>query len=237
MLSDAAQDLENEKNIRSSPELPPPMPIELDDVLNAALLDDKVDMTMLEMLESDDGVSKTSGKSLLLNFKRWERVPIGAYRRLRTAGSVNSNQNAARLADGFSYGSTSTTSGLSPQTTRSSTLWEASWLPPRTSRPQKQKTLHTRSGRVIPQISAGIESPSASRGRSTKRKVLVSPVLLPMKDSDTDQGLNDIGGEDLLDEAALPPAPKRQRREEDKKASLLFSPAWSSTPSRSPRVT
>ncbi len=230
MLSDSAQDVENEKEMQSSPDLPPPMPIELDDVLNAALLDDKVDMTMVEMLEPDDGVSKTTGKSLLLNFKRWERVPIGAYRRLRMGGAANGNLNAVRLADGFSYGSTSATGGLSPQTTRSNTLWEASSLT-RTSKPRKKKTLHTRSRSTISQFSVGIESPSPSRGRSTKRKVLISPVILPMKDSDTEQGLDDIGGENLLDEAALAPAPKRQRREEDKKASSLFDPACSSAPS------
>ena len=237
MLSDSAQDVENEKEMQSSSELPPTLPIELDDVLNAALLDDQVDMTMVEMLESDGGVSETTGNGLLLNFKRWERVPIGAYRRLRTGNAVNGNLNAVRLADGFSYGSTSATSRLSPHTTRASTLWEASWPPPRASKAPKGKTMHTRSESIISQSSAGIGSPSASRGRSTKRKVLISPVILPVKDSDTDQGLNDIGGEDPLDNAVLSPAPKRQRREEDKKASPLFDPAWSSTPSHSPHVT
>ncbi|KAF8323480.1 uncharacterized protein EI90DRAFT_3076780 [Cantharellus anzutake] len=227
-VPDSAQNAEN--NAASG--LPPPSPIELDDVLNAALLDDQVDMTVFKVVDSDSG--QTPDRSLLFNLKRRERIPIGTYRRLRTGGgNLNGNLGAVRLADGFSYGSTSAVDRLSPYTARPNT-GEVSWLTPRANRSPKKKASHNRSDSIISQSSIS-ESPSALRCRGSKRKVLISPVILPVKDSDTDQGLNDIGGENLLDEAALPSAPKRQRRDENRKGNSLFDPAWRSAPSRALR--
>lgn len=81
--------------VQSSPELPLPTSIGLDDVLDASFLD------------SDDSAftSVTTLDTHLRSLTRWDRVPVSTFRRSRTA-DVGMLTVIAPPSDGVSYGST-----------------------------------------------------------------------------------------------------------------------------------
>ena len=211
----------DEPHVQSSPERPPPQPVELDDVLNAALLGDNSEE------DSDAFASLVPPTAFFANLTRWDRVPISTFRRLRTAaafdaGSSPGHPNSAslgspRLADGFSYGSTGSAGVVSPYASAlSSALWESTLASP--SNKPKGK------GREKGQDAEF----GSGRGRSKKRKVLISPVIFPVKDDIA----NLSGSQSFLLSSHEGTVSKRQKREEDKKATGLFDSAFNSPPSR-----
>lgn len=71
-------------------------------------LDDVLDVSFLDSEDSVDPAANTSGERHLRNLCRWDRVPMGTFRRSRTAHTEGLNIRVSRLAppnDGVSYGS------------------------------------------------------------------------------------------------------------------------------------
>jgi hypothetical protein len=121
------------------------VPIGLDDVLDASFLDSD---------ESGEPAANTSGERHLRNLNRWDRVPMGTFRRSRAA---HMDENSARVSglappnDGVSYGS------AGGHVLRKSPLGAALW-----------------------QTNAGREKLS----RQPPGSVAVSPVIFPVRDGE-----------------------------------------------------
>jgi hypothetical protein len=216
----------DEAHVQSSPELPPPQPVELDDVLNAALLGNNSEE------DCDAFASLVPSSGFFANLTRWDRVPISTFRRLRTAAAFDAGSSpghsstgaldSPRLADGFSYGSTSASvRAVSPFTGVSlgAALWESNAASPSSKRKGTGREMGHNSG------------PGSGRGRSKKRKVLISPVIFPVKDD-----IANLSGSQtfLLSAHEGGTTSKRQRR--DKKTMGLFDSALNSPPSKLPSL-
>ncbi|KAF9509638.1 hypothetical protein BS47DRAFT_139950 [Hydnum rufescens UP504] len=218
----------DEGHVQSSPELPPPQPVELDDVLNAALLGNNSEE------DCDAFTSLVPSSRFFANLTRWDRVPISTFRRLRTAAAFDAGSSpghsstgaldSPRLADGFSYGSTSASvRAVSPFTGASlgAALWESNAASPSSKRKGTGREMGHDSG------------PGSGRGRNKKRKVLISPVIFPVKDD-----VANLSGSQtfLLSAHEGGTTSKRQRRDEDKKTMGLFDSALNSPPSKLPSL-
>ncbi|KAL5531669.1 hypothetical protein ACEPAG_4546 [Sanghuangporus baumii] len=159
-------------------QLPPGEPIQLDDIIDAKLLEpERSDATMPESTASEIGEtletletceSDSERDRHLENLRRWDTIPIDAFRKTRTFGAANDltdemniaigTPRAPRPSDGFSYGSAA--SGMMRGTLLSATLWGSN-----------VQALHQPS------------SPTENR-RGKLASLLVSPVLLPVRDGD-----------------------------------------------------
>ncbi|KAL5492409.1 hypothetical protein ACEPAI_3856 [Sanghuangporus weigelae] len=159
-------------------QLPPGEPIQLDDIIDAKLLEpERSDATIPESTASETGEtletletceSDSERDRHLENLRRWDTIPIDAFRKTRTFGATNDltdemniaigTPRAPRPSDGFSYGSAA--SGMMRGTPLSGTLWGSN-----------AQVLHQPS------------SPTENR-RGKLASLLVSPVLLPVRDGD-----------------------------------------------------
>ncbi|KAF8518015.1 hypothetical protein BU17DRAFT_49226 [Hysterangium stoloniferum] len=90
----AEPDEPDEAMVQSSPELPLPTSIGLDDVLDASFLDS----------DASASASETTVDAHLRNLTRWDRVPMGTFRRSRTA-HIGMLSSMIPPNDGVSYGS------------------------------------------------------------------------------------------------------------------------------------
>ena len=152
-------------------------PIQLDDVIDTKLLGpEHTDTAVPDTLTSETGEtgetceSESERDHHLENLRRWDRIPIDAFRRMRSASTatdfvdkmhVVGTPHAPKPSDGFSYGSSvGAMMRGSPLTTA---LWEAGNSGPRTER------------------SAGAITEN-QRGKLSS--LLASPVLLPARDGD-----------------------------------------------------
>ena len=148
-------------------DLPLGAPIDLDDVLDASMLDsDPFDPQYLDSLPSSafaDGEASTAeddGTRHLQNLSRWDRIPMGTFRRTREAGLAESGSELA------AYG------GIIRSSPFSGMLWQ-------------DKGAGAGSG-------SGSGSPAAkvkgARRRGKRRMdVVISPVILPVRDRDGDR--------------------------------------------------
>jgi hypothetical protein len=158
-----------------------PESIELHDVLDFnSFLDD-------EESGGDMTIDGPESKRLLKNLSRWDRIPVGTFRRFQVdafriigPGSPKASARASggvgsvlgpplRLSDGFSYGSTSSTS-RTPYASASTTLWDPTSSPVQSVENGRERTR----GR-----------PRARSTRSRTLSVVISPVIFPVEDGKT----------------------------------------------------
>ncbi|KAL5536910.1 hypothetical protein ACEPAF_733 [Sanghuangporus sanghuang] len=159
-------------------QLPLGEPIQLDDIIDAKLLEpERSDATIPESTASETGEtvetletceSDSERDRHLENLRRWDTIPIDAFRKTRTFGAANDltdelniaigTPRAPRPSDGFSYGSAAR--GMMRGTPLSATLWGSN-----------AQALHQPS------------SPTENR-RGKLASLLISPVLLPVHDGD-----------------------------------------------------
>ncbi|KIJ55380.1 hypothetical protein M422DRAFT_239999 [Sphaerobolus stellatus SS14] len=109
--------------VQSSPELELSMPTS-----TSMGLDDVLDASFLESDESDSGASATTADENMRNLSRWERVPMGTFRRTRAS-------HVALVNDGVSYGAGGA-SGHVLRRSAGAAFWKPTEKPPqRRSRP------------------------------------------------------------------------------------------------------
>lgn len=153
------------------PPPPPPLsaPIELTDVLDSSFLNQE------ELDAVNDGTTADEedamDQSTLKNLNRWTRVPMGTFRHARAFGSIGNEVELAQLqahhppesphtiSDGFSYGATPT----GPPVKSGTALW---------------------SDGIEPPITTSSKGKAKAFVKHRARKVIISPVLLPIKDEE-----------------------------------------------------
>ncbi|THH19444.1 hypothetical protein EW146_g1725 [Bondarzewia mesenterica] len=185
---------------QASPDHPPAAPIELDDVLDASMLDSDPFDAQMSGLPSSSGLGdeamyvESNGERHLQSLSRWDRVPIGTFRRTRESG----------LADGgneLAYG------GMIRSSPFTGMLW------------QDKSTAGANDGGVSTPTSRGKNGRRRGKGRMD---VVISPVILPVRDRDGDRTPTQSGGHS-------PPhsKPRKSSRKEKmlKKKSMLGAAA------------
>lgn len=153
-------------------DLPPAEPIRLSDVLEETFLEAESSKTQTpDPSTSETGGSGDETQRHLQNLRRWDRIPMDTFRKTRTAGPVGAfalanrlsapfNRRAPKPADGISYGSA--TSGMLRGSPLSATLWDSDTA------------------------ATSTQANNESRGvRKLGMSVIISPVLLPMRDGDS----------------------------------------------------
>ncbi|KAI5121506.1 hypothetical protein M0805_006543 [Coniferiporia weirii] len=152
-------------------------PIKLDDVLDTALLESQPsDNPLPESTASETGESDSERDRHLQNLQRWDRIPIDAFRKTRVAGTVGDltldvdkmgvvppTPRAPRPADGFSYGSA--VGGMLRGSPLNTSFWESG------------------SGSGVPR--SGSRKTNLRGGRAGRMPVVISPVILPVRDGDS----------------------------------------------------
>lgn len=150
----------------------PSEPIKLDDVLDAAFLEpEPSDAPVPDTPASETGESDSERDRHLENLRRWDRIPIDAFRKTRVAGGTDLALvekmgvtspvlRAPRPADGFSYGSA--VGGMLRGNPLNPAFWESDC-----------------------EATKSVGRKAAGRGpRPGRMSVIVSPVILPARDGD-----------------------------------------------------
>lgn len=155
-------------------DLPPAEPIRLDDVLDSAFLEAEPPSSQVpDSAASETGDNESDGEhhKHLENLHRWDRIPIDTFRKTRSAGAavdlvpadktvIQPLRRAPRPADGFSYGSAA--GGMLRGSPLSATLWDSD----------------------SSAANAAIVKQQKSTRRSGRMSVIISPVILPVRDAD-----------------------------------------------------
>ncbi len=152
----------DEPTLLASPSLPPAEPIRLDDVLDTSILDsDTVDApTILGQFHDTIGDPEASatddGEQYLQSLSRWDRIPMGTFRRTRENGPL-SDSAAGELA----FGSIIRNSPFNGVWPSDGNHGQPSGSPSRKGKGKK-------------------------RGSQTRLEMDISPVILPVRDRDGD---------------------------------------------------
>lgn len=166
----------------SMPPPPPPLsaPIELTDVLDSSFLNQGEPDAVNGGTTADE--EDAMDQSTLKNLDRWTRVPMGTFRHARAFGSIGNEAELAQLqahhppespctvSDGFSYGATPT----GPPVKSGTTLW---------------------SDGIEPPITTSSKGKGKAFVKHRARKVIISPILLPIKDEEVLPELDETDAE------------------------------------------
>ncbi|EGN92209.1 hypothetical protein SERLA73DRAFT_191469 [Serpula lacrymans var. lacrymans S7.3] len=142
---------------QTSPELPPTEPFDLDDVLDSSYLDSEPSDNHIFSSTASEGESHRH----MQNLSRWDRIPMGTFRRTRETTSITGDvggssnwssepQNANTASDALSYTNMMKSSPLSTM------LWHGK----------------------------GQNAKGSRRKSKAHMNVIISPVLLPIRDGD-----------------------------------------------------
>ncbi|KAG9028040.1 hypothetical protein FRB95_006962 [Tulasnella sp. JGI-2019a] len=164
--------------------------IDLSDVLDSAFLDEDESGVASDGEEDDGATSTTDHQDALRNLTRWDRVPMGTFRRARAFGSaggagdggsqLNTRTNPhqipsspAGVSDGFSYGAMFRDSDpFGP--TAASALWS---------------DVSPGGGKLLKGKGKGVVRPGSKIKTGSRRpRILISPVIFPIKEEAAPSG-------------------------------------------------
>ncbi|KAG8881436.1 hypothetical protein FRB97_009562 [Tulasnella sp. 331] len=168
-------------------------PIDLSDVLDSAFLEDEDESGVASDQYEDDGASTTTDhQGALRNLTRWDRVPMGTFRRARAFGSAGGGvgntrgahhvhphhqilSSPAGVSDGFSYGAMfREPDPFGP--TAAAALWSD-------ASPSGVRVLK---GKGKEASRSGSSSKVKAGGR--RPRIVISPVIFPIKEEDAPGG-------------------------------------------------